>query len=119
MDVFIFAFCFLFMQYKIFASVTEAYKRLNPATLSGAIDAIIVEQPDGTYLSSPFHVRFGKLGILQPKEREIDIEVNGRVVDLKMILDDLGTAYFGKQVYTFLLFICLYLIIVLFSGWRK
>jgi phosphatidate phosphatase PAH1 len=42
---------------------------LNPATLTGAIDVIVVEQPDGsTYLSSPFHVRFGKSGVaLRPK----------------------------------------------------
>ena len=85
-------------QYKLFSTVTEAYRRLNPATLSGAIDAVIVEQPDGSYWSSPFHVRFGKLGILQPKEREIDIEVNGKPVDLKMVLDDNGAAYFGKQI---------------------
>ena len=36
---------------------------------SGAIDVIVVEQPDGSYLSSPFHVRFGKLGVLKAKEK--------------------------------------------------
>jgi phosphatidate phosphatase LPIN len=36
---------------------------MNPATLSGAIDVIVVEQPDGTLLSTPFHVRFGKYGV--------------------------------------------------------
>ena len=35
----------------------------------GAIDVIVVEQPDGSYLSSPFHVRFGKLGVLKAKEK--------------------------------------------------
>ena len=48
---------------------SQLYSDLNPATLTGAIDVIVVEQPDGsTYLSSPFHVRFGKSGVaLRPK----------------------------------------------------
>ena len=47
----------------------DHFSDLNPATLTGAIDVIVVEQPDGsTYLSSPFHVRFGKSGVaLRPK----------------------------------------------------
>ena len=47
----------------------EWYGNLNSATLTGAIDVIVVEQEDGTYLSSPFHVRFGKLGVLKAKEK--------------------------------------------------
>jgi phosphatidate phosphatase LPIN len=30
---------------------------------------IVVEQPDATYLCSPFHVRFGKLGVLRSREK--------------------------------------------------
>ena len=47
----------------------DHFSDLNPATLTGAIDVIVVEQSDGsTYLSSPFHVRFGKSGVaLRPK----------------------------------------------------
>ena len=33
------------------------------------IDVIVVEQADGTFVSSPFHVRFGKLGVLKAKEK--------------------------------------------------
>ena len=47
----------------------EWYRDLNSATLTGAIDVIVVEQEDGTFLSSPFHVRFGKLGVLKAKEK--------------------------------------------------
>ena len=47
----------------------EWYGNLNSATLTGAIDVIVVEQEDGTFLSSPFHVRFGKLGVLKAKEK--------------------------------------------------
>ena len=49
----------------------------NPATLSGAIDIIVVghqdgcgdasaARPDACPSSSPFHMRFGKFSILQP-----------------------------------------------------
>ena len=47
----------------------EWYGNLNSATLTGAIDVIVVEQEDGSFLSSPFHVRFGKLGVLKAKEK--------------------------------------------------
>lgn len=47
----------------------EWYGNLNSATLTGSIDVIVVEQEDGTFLSSPFHVRFGKLGVMKAKEK--------------------------------------------------
>ena len=51
----------------------EWYGNLNSATLTGAIDVIVVEQEDGSFLSSPFHVRFGKLGVLKAKEKIVSI----------------------------------------------
>ena len=36
---------------------------------SGAIDVIIIKQEDGSYVSSPFHVRFGKMGVLRSREK--------------------------------------------------
>jgi len=67
---------------------------INSATLSGAIDVVFVAQADGTYRSTPFHVRFGKMGVVWAKKKVIDIEINGKEVDLKMELDDYGVAYF-------------------------
>ncbi|VDM28849.1 unnamed protein product [Toxocara canis] len=55
--------------YRLFKNVQFFYNTLNPATLSGAIDLIVVEQPDGTYLSTPFHVRFGKYGCFTSNEK--------------------------------------------------
>lgn len=49
--------------------IKQWYNDLNPATLTGAIDVIVVEQDDGTFVSSPFHVRFGKMGVLKAKEK--------------------------------------------------
>lgn len=44
-------------------------KRNIWCVVSRAIDVIVIQQPDGTYLSSPFHVRFGKYGVLKAKEK--------------------------------------------------
>ncbi|UMM31519.1 hypothetical protein L5515_005688 [Caenorhabditis briggsae] len=70
---------------------------INPATRSGAIDVIVVEQPDGEYKSTPFHVRFGKYGVFSCSDKIVDIEVNGRSIDLKMKLTENGVAVFMDE----------------------
>lgn len=70
------------------------YKEINTATLSGANDIIVVEQPDGTLVSSPFSVRFGKLGVMRSNATEVYIDVNGEPCDLKMVLSSKGEAFF-------------------------
>ncbi|XP_007665340.1 phosphatidate phosphatase LPIN2 isoform X1 [Ornithorhynchus anatinus] len=82
---------------QVIVTVKELYKGINQATLSGCIDVIVVRQPDGTYQCSPFHVRFGKLGVLRSKEKVIDIEINGDAVDLHMKLGDNGEAFFVQE----------------------
>uniref|UniRef100_A0AAQ5Y5R2 phosphatidate phosphatase n=1 Tax=Amphiprion ocellaris TaxID=80972 RepID=A0AAQ5Y5R2_AMPOC len=81
----------------VFVTVKELYRGLNPATLTGGIDVIVVRQPDGSFQCSPFHVRFGKLGVLRSKEKIVDIEINGESVDLHMKLGDNGEAFFVEQ----------------------
>lgn len=54
---------------KVVNNLLGLYNEINPATLTGAIDVIVVEQEDGSYQCSPFHVRFGKLGVLRSKEK--------------------------------------------------
>jgi phosphatidate phosphatase LPIN len=49
--------------------LAQWYSEINSATLTGAIDVIVVEQEDGSFLSSPFHVRFGKMGVLKAREK--------------------------------------------------
>jgi phosphatidate phosphatase LPIN len=58
---------------KFISNFKEFYNEINSATLTGAIDVIIVEQEDGTYLCSPFHVRFGKIGVLRSKEKIVSL----------------------------------------------
>ncbi|TNN65816.1 Phosphatidate phosphatase LPIN2 [Liparis tanakae] len=56
---------------QVLVTVKELYKGLNQATLSGCIDVIVVQRPDGSFQCSPFHVRFGKLGVLRSREKVV------------------------------------------------
>ncbi|KAM7344657.1 phosphatidate phosphatase LPIN isoform 2-T6 [Cochliomyia hominivorax] len=82
---------------KVFSNFREFYSEINGATLTGAIDVIVVEQPDGEFQCSPFHVRFGKLGVLRSREKVVDIEINGEPVDIHMKLGESGEAFFVEE----------------------
>ncbi|PIO57705.1 lipin, region [Teladorsagia circumcincta] len=69
--------------YRVLKNVKYFYNTINPATLSGAIDVIVVEQPDGEFKSTPFHY--------------VDIQVNGEEIDLKMKLGESGVAFFVEE----------------------
>lgn len=58
---------------KFISNCREFYSEINSATLTGAIDVIVVKQEDGTYLSSPFHVRFGKIGVFKSSEKVVSL----------------------------------------------
>ena len=75
-------------------SVSTAWNSLNPATLSGAIDVIVVEQEDGTMACSPFHVRFGKFQLLRPSDKKVEFKVNGEKQNYAMKLGEGGEAFF-------------------------
>jgi len=84
--------------YKSISKLKNIYNQINPATLTGAIDIIVVEQPDGSLVASPFHVRFGKVGVLAPRARVVNISINGSPVeDLKMKLGEQGEAFFVME----------------------
>lgn len=75
------------------AQAVQVYRDINPSTLSGAIDVIVVERPaapaDGSagegapavpvagaeteMACSPFHVRFGKLSVLRPVDKKVSL----------------------------------------------
>ncbi|KAF4990967.1 hypothetical protein FDECE_14191 [Fusarium decemcellulare] len=75
-------------------SVSTAWNSINPATLSGAIDVIVVEQEDGSLACSPFHVRFGKFSLLRPSDKKVEFKVNGVKQDYSMKLGEGGEAFF-------------------------
>ena len=69
----------------------------NRSTLSGAIDIIAVEMENGDIISTPFHVRFGKLQILRSRDKKVIIRVNGKKVPLAMKLGAAGAAFFVAE----------------------
>jgi phosphatidate phosphatase LPIN len=84
------------MQYvrSISGSVSKTWNSINPATLSGAIDVIVVEQEDGSLACTPFHVRFGKFSLLRPYEKKVEFRVNDQKQDYAMKLGEGGEAFF-------------------------
>lgn len=85
------------MQYvgRAIGSVSKTWNSINPATLSGAIDVIVVEQENGDLACSPFHIRFGKFSLLRPSQKKVEIRLNGEKIDyLPMKLGDGGEAFF-------------------------
>uniref|UniRef100_A0A0K0DDA4 LNS2 domain-containing protein n=1 Tax=Angiostrongylus cantonensis TaxID=6313 RepID=A0A0K0DDA4_ANGCA len=83
--------------YRVLKNMKYFYNTINPATLSGAIDVIVVEQPDGELKSTPFHVRFGKYGVFSYSNKYVDIQINGEEIDLKMKLGESGVAFFVEE----------------------
>lgn len=82
---------------KFISNFKDFYNEINAATLTGAIDVVVVRQEDGTFLTSPFHVRFGKIGVLRSREKVVDIEINGEPVDIHMKLGETGEAFFVEE----------------------
>ncbi|KAI9254582.1 Lipin/Ned1/Smp2-domain-containing protein [Phascolomyces articulosus] len=78
----------------LITTVHQFYNDINPATLSGAIDIVVVKQQNGELACSPFHVRFGKLSLLMPQEKKVEIEINNEVIPYMMKLGEAGEAFF-------------------------
>ncbi|RPD66923.1 LNS2-domain-containing protein [Lentinus tigrinus ALCF2SS1-7] len=90
----------------------QYYKDLNPSTLTGAIDVIVVRRPknlpdhptqepaaplseeETELVCSPFHVRFGKWQVLRPQDKKVDMFVNGQLVPFSMKIGEAGEAFF-------------------------
>uniref|UniRef100_T1JA68 phosphatidate phosphatase n=1 Tax=Strigamia maritima TaxID=126957 RepID=T1JA68_STRMM len=82
---------------KFLSNFKEFYNEINSATLTGAIDVVIVRLEDGSYACSPFHVRFGKIGVLRSREKVVDIEINDKPVNIHMKLGETGEAFFVEE----------------------
>lgn len=70
------------------------FSKYNPSTLSGALDIIIVEHPDGTLRSSPWHYRFGKLGLLHHVGKVVTVDINEMHAPFLMKIDESGRGQF-------------------------
>eukprot|EP01133_Synstelium_polycarpum_P010893 gene10893-12695_t len=70
---------------------------LNAATLSGAIDILVIPQADGSLKCTPFHVRFGKLQLISSSEKVVSVYVNALKTNLQMKLGHAGEAFFVEE----------------------
>lgn len=68
------------------SAASQYYKELppiNPSTLTGAIDVIVVQRPaeeEGNegqmeLACTPFHVRFGKWQVLRPGDKKVTVNI--------------------------------------------
>jgi phosphatidate phosphatase LPIN len=68
-----------------FTTASQYYTSLppiNPSTLTGAIDVIVIERESGEHpgemelACSPFHVRFGKWQAFRPSDKKVRSSVS-------------------------------------------
>ncbi|EJD01525.1 LNS2-domain-containing protein [Fomitiporia mediterranea MF3/22] len=87
------------------SAASQYYRDINPSTLTGAIDVIVVRREvpsqDGVegntteeLVCSPFHVRFGKWQVLRPVDKKVKVMVNGHEIPFNMKIGDAGEAFF-------------------------
>lgn len=80
---------------KFISGLKGAYNDINPTTLTGAVDVIIVRQKDGSFSCGPFYVKFGKLTAFSPADKIVEVYINNQFVEfLHMRLSNSGDAYF-------------------------
>ncbi|KCZ81814.1 hypothetical protein H312_00713 [Anncaliia algerae PRA339] len=77
----------------LFSSVLTLYTDINPSTLSGANDVIVVNN-DGEYKCTPFELRFGKMDMFHITTRTIYLIVNNKMSDLSMTIVNNGEIFF-------------------------
>uniref|UniRef100_A0A095BXF5 Phosphatidate phosphatase LPIN1 n=1 Tax=Schistosoma haematobium TaxID=6185 RepID=A0A095BXF5_SCHHA len=83
---------------RLISSAHQYYKNINVANLTGAIDVIVVKNKNGEYQSTPFYVRFGKMGVLYPQSHVVDVCINGQPrPDICMHVEPTGYAYFDNE----------------------
>ncbi|QHN88456.1 hypothetical protein HN51_042378 [Arachis hypogaea] len=64
----------------------------------GAVDIVVVQQKDGSFKSSPWFVRFGKLHrVLKADEKKVSISVNGSEAGFHMHMNHKGEAFFLRD----------------------
>ncbi|KAH8118653.1 LNS2-domain-containing protein [Phellopilus nigrolimitatus] len=80
------------------SAASQYYRDINPSTLTGAIDVIVVrrttEGGEEELACSPFHVRFGKWQVLRPVDKKVKVLVNGQEIPFNMKIGDAGEAFF-------------------------
>ncbi|ESL11529.1 lipin [Trypanosoma rangeli SC58] len=75
------------------SSISGFFSLNNLDMASGANDVIIVRHPNGRLFSTPFNVRFGKVKVLHPSDKVVQVEVNGRPTSAVMKTGSDGEAF--------------------------
>jgi len=81
----------------IFTTVSGLYNNINPITLSGVNDIIVVEGDDGELRCSPFQLRFSKLKFTTARN-QVHIIVNGKLTDIDMTITSQGDLFFEQEI---------------------
>lgn len=82
---------------KIFSSVNGIYNNINPITLSGVNDVIVVRGEDGVLRCSPFQLRLSKLKFYNSKDKVVHLYVNGELTEISMTITSVGDLYFAQE----------------------
>lgn len=88
---------------KVFSTFSDFYKDINPSTLTGAIDVVVVQDSSLELACSPFHVRFGKFKVFRAQDKVVDIHINGELSSIRMKLGEAGEAFFVLETTVLLL----------------
>ena len=69
----------------------------NPTLVSGAMDILVIKQPNGSFKGTPLRVKFGQWSILKPKEKEVIFKINDKIVNIPIKLNESGEAYIKRK----------------------
>ena len=70
----------------------------NPTLVSGAMDILVIKQPNGSFKGTPLRVKFGQWSILKPKEKEVILKINDKIVNIPIKLNESGEAYIKRKI---------------------
>lgn len=82
---------------KLITSVSGLYNNINPITLSGVNDVIVVEDKDGNLRCTDFQLRFGRLQFYGVNNQNVHLFINGKMCDITMSITSQGELFFEKN----------------------
>lgn len=82
---------------KLITSVSGLYNNINPITLSGVNDVIVVEDKDGNLQCTDFQLRFGRLYFYGVSNQTVHLFINGKMCDITMSITSQGDLFFEKE----------------------
>lgn len=81
----------------IFTTVSGLYNNINPITLSGVNDIIVVKDDDGELKCSPFQLRFSRLKFTTARN-QVHVIINGKVSEIDMTITSQGDLFFEQEI---------------------